>query len=59
MGRSTARVQKVQRGRFLRWMGLGPRVLKFNGPLGPKGCGIAAFAAMHFINRPPWVVDAF
>ena len=35
------------------------RVLRFDGPCGPEGCGIAAFAAMHFINRPPWVVDAF
>ena len=31
MGRSAARVHRAQRGRFLRWMGLGPRVLKFDG----------------------------
>ena len=36
------RVQKVQRGRFLRWTGpMGRRVLKFDGPLG-RGLRIAA-----------------
>ena len=40
-GHSVARVQKVQRERFLRWMGpWGPRVLKFDGAFGPEGCGL-------------------
>jgi len=30
---------RIQRGRFLGWMGLGPRVLKFDGAFGPEGCG--------------------
>ena len=33
-------------------MGLpAPRVLKFDGPLGPKGCGIAAFGGDEYIGR--------
>ena len=44
MGHSVARVQrvqKVQRGRFLRWTGpMGRRVLRFDGAFGPEGCGL-------------------
>jgi len=49
-GARVQRVQKVQRRRFLGWMGPGPRVLKFDGAFGPEGCG-GGFAA-SFI-RPP------
>ena len=41
-GRSAARVQRVQKERFLRWTGpMGRRVLKFDGPLA-RGLWIAA-----------------
>ena len=41
------RVQKVQRGRFLRWTGpMGRRVLRFDGAFGPEGCGLPSRAIL-------------
>ena len=57
MGRSAARVQKVQRGRFLRWTGL-----MAGGFLGltafqAEGCGIA-LSGDEFYKPPAAVTSA-
>ena len=52
------RVQKVQRGRFLRLTGpMGRRVLKFDGAFGPEGGGGGSAADYKKTDPPPPVIS--